>query len=160
MNLIPLLKKWKRLIVPTPIRFWWLERQINSEFAEKIKEAKAKKETQEVRRLQDKHSWNLAEIRDSRNARIQRKWIRKAGKLMIPLPPQDIERMLNDDDDNWEISRPANEALLKPQAMINLRREVRREQKESRDGYIRWITVVVGLVGALTGLVSVLLRSL
>ena len=75
--------------MPAPIRFWWLERQINSEFAEQIKKAREKKDTEEVRRLEYQHRWNLAEIHDSRQARIQQRWIRKARNLMIPVPPQD-----------------------------------------------------------------------
>jgi len=64
MNLTRTLKNWKRVIIPSSIRSWWLEHQINIEFAQQIKEARAKKNHHdEVMRLGYEHRWNLAEIR-------------------------------------------------------------------------------------------------
>lgn len=152
------LKPWRWLITPDAIRLWWLERQINRDFAAQIKEANSKNDKDAISQLEYNHWFTLTEIHDSRLARIQQKWIRKAEKLMIPVPPQNTEKIFRDDDENWEYSRPTNEILLKSHAMIKLRSEVRREQKERRDVYSYWITIIVGLVGALTGLASVLMR--
>jgi hypothetical protein len=41
---------------------------------------------------------------------------------------------------------------------VNLRREVRREQKERREAFSHWITVIVGFVGALTDLAAILMK--
>src|SRR6266508_2068742 len=90
MNLSRSFKKWKRLIMPSSIRDWWLERQTNIDFAEQIKDDRAKNNKDEVKRLEYEHRWNLADIRDSRQAKIQQKWIRKARKLMIPIPSQNF----------------------------------------------------------------------
>jgi hypothetical protein len=87
MNFQRLLKNWKRVVLPPSIHDWWLERQINIEFAQQIKEARTKKNHDEIMRLEYEHRWNLADIHDSRQARIQKKWIRKARKLMIHVTP-------------------------------------------------------------------------
>ena len=144
-------------MVPTFIHDWWCERQINIEFEAKTKEARDKKDQNAVNRLAHDRRWELAEIRDSRQARIQEKWIRKARKFMIPIPHQVFPKD-KDENENWEFSPPSGEMLLKPQAMINLRRQVRREQKERREAATHWITVIVGLVGALTGLAAILMK--
>ncbi len=74
---------------------------------------------------------------------------------MLPIPslPKDEE-----ENENWEFSPPSGEILLKPHAMTNLRREVRREQKERRDAVSHWITLVIGLVGMMMGFVSLLMK--
>jgi hypothetical protein len=77
MTLRKLVRNWKRIIVPSSIRDWWLERQINAEFAEKIKDTRAKKDHNEVRKLEHERWWNLTDVGDSRQARIQQKWIGK-----------------------------------------------------------------------------------
>ena len=157
MNFKRLLKNWKRVVLPSSFRDWWLERQINTEFEAKIKEAREKEDQNEANRLAYERRWNLAEIRDSRQARIQDKWIRKARKFMIPIPSQVFAENKAENDD-WEFSAPSGEMLLKPHAMVNLRREVRREQKEWREAFGYWITFLIALLGAVSGLVSVLMR--
>jgi len=108
--------------------------------------------------LEHEYQFNLRDIAESRLNRTQQKIIRKARRFMIPVPPQDIVKILDDrEDDNWYYG--ATEVLLKDEALLKLRREVRAEQKERFDSYARWITLIIGLVGGTTGLISVLLRN-
>jgi len=87
-------------------------------------------------------------------SRTQQKIIRKARRLMIPVPRQDIDKIVEErEDDNWYYG--VSDVLLKDEAIAKLRREIRAEQKERFDTYARWITLIVGLIGAATGLVSV-----
>jgi len=67
---------------------WWLERQIVIEFAEKVKEARIKNDQNKIRELDHERWWNFTDVRHSRQARIQQKWIRKAENLMIFIPSQ------------------------------------------------------------------------
>ena len=76
----------------------------------------------------------MREIDEWRLLLVQEKLIRKARQLYIPIPRKDSDKFeLEQEDDNWYYSNVSGEVLLKNEAMVNLRREVRREQKEKWD---------------------------
>ena len=75
----------------------------------------------------------------------------KATKLFLPLPKQN--------DQNWKrgtMISPGN--ILTEDGIMELRSAIRRDQKERRDAYVSVTTLVIGLIGATTGLLAVILK--
>ena len=143
-----------------PWKLWLclIEREIRRDFPDRIKLARAAGDKATAASLEHDYQFNLRDIAESRLNRTQQKIIRKARRLMIPVPEKDIDKILDHlEDDNWYYG--ATEVLLKDEAMLKLRREVRAEQKERFESYARWIMLIIGLIGTTTGLISVLQRK-
>ena len=88
------------------------------------------------------------EIDFSKSSRL----IRKANKCDIPHP--DREPLHN----YWETGHYSQRRFLSVAGRALLRADIRREQRERRERWGWLIPVVFGLIGAITGLVSVLNR--
>ena len=93
------------------------------------------------------------EMESDRSERL----LRKARSLDID-PPTPIPRSgkLEDADDNWDLG--SFDWVLTRQGRRALRKEIREEQKERRESRLFWASLGFGLIGALTGLLSVILR--
>lgn len=72
-----------------------------------------------------------------------------ARKYMLPTPEYGNKEM-------WE-EQPYPRSLTK-RGVAELRSAIRKERKERRESFLPWICALVGLVGAVTGLLSVILR--
>lgn len=77
---------------------------------------------------------------------------------MLPVPKRNLHKVISEGDANWDVG--ILDLILKPEAMTNLRREVRREQKEKRDRIFPWISLFIGLLGTATAFLAVLLNFL
>lgn len=77
--------------------------------------------------------------------------LRKARKLMLPTPELGDENM-------WKRCQYFNRSILTEKGIAELRGTIRREQKETREIYLPWITALAGLVGIITGLVAIILK--
>ena len=111
----------------------------------------------EVDRLKYIYHTELALLDEGRLVIIQNKLIRKAQRLMLPVPKQNGTKLIEEGGDaNWEVG--LEDLILRPEALTKLRREVRRERKERFDLFFPWITLLIGLFGALAALGTVVLR--
>jgi hypothetical protein len=89
-----------------------------------------------------------AEIEALKSARL----VTQANRFMLPIPAVNQP----EEDGPWEFEPHFGYRYLTREAMHNLRRQIREEQHERRQAYSFWITGVVGVIGALTGLFSML----
>lgn len=80
--------------------------------------------------------------------------IAHAERLMLPTPAVNHP----DEDGPWDFEMHTGMRYLTREAMVILRRQIREEIHERRQTVSFWITGLVGVIGALTGLLSVLLR--
>ena len=88
---------------------------------------------------------------DDKIAKLQTRYLlQQAEKYLIPKPEFDT------DSGAWEESRIDGRFHLTPTAMSELKAAVRHEKKEQREHWQSWLVLIAGLVGALTGLFSVL----
>lgn len=72
-----------------------------------------------------------------------------ANKLMVPIP--------NYNDENiWEKPMGYRSLILTRNGMYELKKFIRLERKERREIIFSWITLLIGLIGVLIGLFSVL----
>lgn len=79
-------------------------------------------------------------------------WLRKAHRRFVPTPE------LKDGDMWIQCSRTSNEYVLTNRGISQLRTSLRRELKERVEVVVMAAAIVTGLLGALTGLVAVVLR--
>jgi hypothetical protein len=79
----------------------------------------------------------------------------RAERLFISIPDHQQSR------DHWEVARLTGRWRLRREALQNLLaaiREVQKERQQARQAKLIWVTAVTGMLGVLTGLVSVLNR--
>ena len=75
---------------------------------------------------------------------------RQAERYFIPTPKVITQ------DGTWEQSDISGRWRLSENALSNLKQAIRQEQKHGREHWQSWLTLVIGLIGALIGLLSVL----
>ena len=78
-----------------------------------------------------------------------RKIIRQAQRLEIPVPE------INDSDGVWERGNTFEGRFLTDLGVSKLRAAIRAEQRERYESWYRWIVLLIGLIGAASGLVAV-----
>lgn len=81
---------------------------------------------------------------------MTRALINEADRLFLPVPDEN-------DPEKWE-EDPATgkRTFLSPKGIAELRTAIRQEKRERRENIQRWIAILIGLIGALTGLIAVL----
>lgn len=77
-------------------------------------------------------------------------FLKQAERLLIPKPPFSTK------GPDWMESQITGLYRLAPDALHELRSRVRIEWKERREVSFMWLAAVTGIIGTLTGLVSVL----
>lgn len=76
------------------------------------------------------------------------KQLRKESKKYgVPFPERNDNKMW---DEDW------GRKFLSEKAKFKIRKEIRQEKKEKRDVYITFILLISGLIGIITGLISVI----
>ena len=75
---------------------------------------------------------------------------RQAERHFIPTPKEITT------DGTWEQSDISGRWRLSEKALSNLKQAIRQEQKHGREHWQSWLMLVIGLIGALIGLLSVL----
>jgi hypothetical protein len=117
------------------------ERLANSASTEEDKDALAFEQHMEIKEIDDA-------IQQFQNDHL----VRLAHRYLLEVPPIDQKH------EDWEESGFTGKWQLTPKALIELRKAVRGERKarhEMWQGHIIWISSATGLIGALTGLISV-----
>jgi hypothetical protein len=118
-----------------------------------IKEAKDKGDNKSARDVEQRYLFDMREFADIRLHWDQQKLIRKARRLYISVPRQDMKKIEEEfEDDNWYYSRETGEMLLKAHVMTNLRNEVVNEKRQQRATRATWATWVTALA---TGFLAV-----
>ncbi|MGO9245811.1 MAG: hypothetical protein ACLPT4_08780 [Verrucomicrobiia bacterium] len=83
---------------------------------------------------------------------LETTWRRdKAQRLHLPIPEIPAGE---DEDANWRRT-DSGRWLLKPEGHSKIKALIRAERKEQREALIAWLTLIIGILGALTGLVAV-----
>lgn len=113
------------------------------------KEIAAAKFGVERDRLEGQLSWEV-EIPMHEIDRIRtRRLLRKADRLSVPIPT------MSDDGHLWRRSHQLGTYALTTEGYAEVRRSIRAEKRERREGALAWAGLFIGVLGALTGLLSV-----
>lgn len=114
-----------------------------------IKEAmKEKKSPDEIDKLVDEFFAETYVIEEEIKALISRSWERKAERLFLPIPP-------HHEEDMWEVGDVTRRYYLTPAGITKLRGLIREEKAARRKAVLEWVTPLVGIIGAITGLLAV-----
>ena len=78
-----------------------------------------------------------------------RRFCQIANRLMVPLPNQK-------DKELWEEQSYTRIRVLTSKGIWELKKLIRQEKRERREGFVVWLAALVGIIGAITGLAAVL----
>lgn len=74
-----------------------------------------------------------------------------ASRLMVPLPE-------SKDKELWKDLHYAQGRALTDKGFWELKKLIRQEKRERREGFVIWLAALTGIIGATTGLAAVLSR--
>ena len=121
------------------------------DYRKDIAEAKKQKENKEkIEGLVNEEQFTYQEYQDEITSLVTDHLRLKARKLMIPLPDFG-------DENSWERSGFSNRYILTEKGIFDLKTKIRNEQKENLQLYLPWLTLMVGVIGSLTGLFAIIL---
>lgn len=86
-----------------------------------------------------------------------RRLVNKAIRLRLPVPERPYGEGVYENE-NWHRAPYVGEWYLKPEGIRKLRAEIRAERKARSEQLGLWLTLLIGLIGAATGLMAVILR--
>lgn len=78
--------------------------------------------------------------------------ISKAERMSLPIPP------VTDKYDVWGLSYHTNKWLLTNKGVMELRQIIRKEQKARLEIASHWAGIIIGIIGAITGLIAVITK--
>lgn len=87
-------------------RLWWTKSKVKKKYLPQIDQAKRNRDYNKARELNDNYRWEMAEIEDTHRLLIQEKLVRKARRLMLPVPKERHVSM-----EEWENMEDPHEAL-------------------------------------------------
>ncbi len=127
-------------------------RKIDKYYKKQYAEVKKTGDKKKIEDIEILAPHELEEVDDEIHYLQQRYLISKATKMLLQIPPVISEEK----GGRWEQSNVTGKWQLTNEGMRELRQNIRTEQKESTELLARWITVIIGLIGALTGLVAII----
>ena len=74
-----------------------------------------------------------------------------ANRLMVPLPE-------SKDKELWQDLHYVGGRALTDKGFWELKKLIRQEKRERREGFVVWLAALTGIIGALPGLAAVLMR--
>ncbi len=133
-------------------KLFWREIQLRQKFMPLIKKAKIQGNKEELECLTAEYLLEIHAIEYERRLMAQHRLIYKASRLLLPIPSLENKEI-------WEEDEYDSVRLLKPASVDDLRIAIRNELKARRDLLIGWIIPLIGLIGAITGLLAVWFRD-
>jgi hypothetical protein len=128
----------------------WMDR-ISS--AHKEAEQKARAQSATADEIHDLgHQYDLEHLlADDEMIRLTSSYyLRLANRMLIPLPEFKTE------GGAWVESVPTGRYHLTPQALHDLRATIRAEKKARREELTAWLAMIIGVIGALSGLIAII----
>lgn len=126
--------------------------KIDKSYKKQYDEAKKEKDEEKKQEISSLAIYELDEI-DDEILFLEHQYLRSIStKHLIQVPPV-IER---EKGGLWERSRYNGKYRLTNEGIRQLRSEIRKERKERTELLARWISILIGLLGAITGLVAVI----
>jgi len=115
---------------------------------EKHKKGLSGEQLEELRAEVGSEIWPVFEKIDALKTRRFRQI---ANRLMVPLPE-------SKDKELWKDLHYAQGRALTDKGFWELKKLIRQEKRERREGFVVWLASLTGIIGATTGLAAVLSR--
>jgi hypothetical protein len=126
--------------------------RIDKYYKKQYEEAKKEKNSKKREEISSYASMELNVIDDDIFYLEHRYLTSVATRLLLSIPPFVSEEK----GGLWEQSQLTGKWHLTSEGIRKLRGEIRTEKKERTDLLSRWIAIIIGLIGAITGLVAVI----
>jgi hypothetical protein len=127
------------------------KRELEASYDAKIKAAEKAREWERHQQLIGELFMERDLIEDELFTIMSRRVRELAERYLIPVPDY------QDDSPDWVKSRIDDRVRLSEHAIARLRSKIRGEQRERHDQVLRWLAALTGVIGALTGLIAVIL---
>ena len=149
-----------KLPIPTETKLSWQRTLLDRAYAKDIAEARKAKDSAKVESLENDHRFAIDLHEEEEEAYFTKKLFQRARRLRVPIPHR-----YNDDkseSDHWYEGQYTGCWYLTTKGVAALREEIRRELKgrhEARSQWVVWLSALTGLIGAVTGLVALLMHK-
>jgi len=136
------------------IKYRWQLRKLEKECSTieqsyvKHRKGLSRKQLEELDAEEDSEIWPvLEEINSLKTGRF----CQVANRLMVPLPD-------HKDKELWQDQSYGRGRVLTSKGFWELKKLIRQEKRERREGFVVWLAALTGIIGATTGLAAVLTR--
>jgi hypothetical protein len=103
----------------------------------------------ELNRIAHERHFEQRVAEDELNRLTSRYYVRLANRLLIPIPE------FKEEGGAWMESSVRGGYYMTPSALNELRTAIRAERKARREEWTVWLSLAVGFIGSVTGLVAV-----
>jgi hypothetical protein len=135
------------------LRLQWQQGSLARHYRKEIKEARESMAPRDsVSELEQRHQFEELGVIDDIHREHTKYLMGLAQRLMVPTP--DIK-----DGEKWERSSTNGYYILKREGIKELRSAIRAERKEQREMYLPFMATAIGIIGSLTGLVAVFIKT-
>lgn len=105
----------------------------------------------ELEQLLAEESSEVSPVLEQIDALKTARFFQIANRLMVPLPDYN-------DKESWEHRHYDRGRVLTSKGFWDLKKLIRQEKRERREGFIIWIAALTGIIGACTGLAAVIFK--
>ncbi len=157
-SLATFLTRWR--LLPSGLYFrWQLARlfakqdQIRRIYNRYLDEAKREKRTpEEIEQIVDEAQMEESIVVDDIESLVTRFWLRRAQRLFVPTPHRSDSTM-------WKERSFTRSKVLTELGITVIRKAVREEENAGRDSWAQIAALLIGAIGAITGLLAVFLSK-
>ena len=148
-----------RKFLPATMQLAWSRSRIERSYDRDIAAAHRAKDRDWLTALESERSFELDMQDEQEDAHLTGRLLRRARRLRVPIPHRRNED--GTESHEWYVGAQTGGWYLTTIGIRALREEIRQESKarhESRAQLVVWLSVVTGMIGALTGLIAVAQR--
>ena len=148
------------LPLPKSRRLSWQKLYLDGVYRKDIRAAQIAKHQDDVDILRFEHQNEIELIEEEEDNLFTNHLLRQAQRFRVPIPSYYTDDKKQSDD--WRQGRTLGLRCLTDQGIAKLREEIRKEMRwkhERRAHYVSWFSAIIGVIGALTGLIAVLYRK-
>ena len=155
-----LLRLVTKLPIPAEPRLAWQRTLLDRAYGKDISAARKLKDQSKVESLERDHRFEIDLYDEEEDSHLTKKLLAKARRLRVPVPHR-----YNDDkteSEHWYEGQYTVRWYLTTSGFSALREEIRREVKarhEARAHWVVWLSGLTGIIGAVTGLVALLIHK-
>lgn len=140
--------------ISQPLKFRLERRYMDWHWPRKLKAAEATRHRDHIQRGHDQWQYEYMVLADEEQAYYSKRLLKRARDLRVIVPAYYVDNKLSED---YEESSLTNKVYLSLTGETKVRLSIREEDEiraKSRAHWVPYITVLTGLAGAITGLLS------
>lgn len=155
-----LIKLVSKLPIPTETRLAWQRTLLDRAYNRDVSAARRLNDRSTVETLQRDHQLEVDIYDEEQDLYLTKNLLAKARRLRVPIPHRNNDD--NTESEHWYQGHYTGEWYLTTIGFSSLRDEIRREEKarhEARAHWVVWLSALTGVIGAITGLIALLVHK-